>query len=133
MSLLLDALKRAEQAKEGSGDKNPEAPSLEALDFEPMSTPQQIEPPQLITRDRLPDISQSLEILADDLSPPPLLRRPKEQRLNGLSLKTPSATESADAEAQAAVRRVFQVKENTSNPKRPFYIIVGALVFAAIA
>ncbi|HKO88629.1 MAG TPA: tetratricopeptide repeat protein, partial [Burkholderiales bacterium] len=47
--------------------------------------------------------------------------------------KTPSATESADAEAQAAVRRVFQVKENTSNPKRPFYIIVGALVFAAIA
>ena len=137
MSLLLDALKRAEQAKQESGETQPETLEVARMDLEPMRpTPStDAAPPPLITRDRLPDISQSLEILADDLAPPPLLRRPKDARTGGTEAKTTAsnARTAAAAEAQAAVRRVFQVKESPVDPKRPFYIALGVLCAVALS
>ena len=58
MSLLLEALKKAELAKQIAKAEVP-AP-------EPQPAPPEPTKP-VMTRERLPDISQSLEILSDDL------------------------------------------------------------------
>ncbi|TMH48615.1 MAG: hypothetical protein E6H59_01375, partial [Betaproteobacteria bacterium] len=55
MSLLLEALKKAELAKQVAKGEAPSA--------EPKSEP----PKPVMTREKLPDISQPLEILSDDL------------------------------------------------------------------
>ena len=56
MSLLLEALKKAELAKQMA---KAEAPAPESTPAEPAAP--------LMTREKLPDISQPMEILADDL------------------------------------------------------------------
>ena len=97
-----------------------------------------------MTRPELPDISQPLEILSEDLRP--------EQAKNaapGLSLQdeapapearpassrrepagTPAAEEPLAAE-RASARKVFEAKYKEPNPRLPFYITMGVLgVFA---
>lgn len=138
MSLLLDALKKAEQAKQaGAESAAAEAPAA------PMEAPS-AEP--LMTRDRLPDIS-GLELAPDDLSPPPRPSAPREPRPAepSLSLADPDtapppvqdrrprakAGEEAAA-AREAVRQVFEAKQMDYNPRRPFYIVLGALAALAV-
>ena len=73
MSLLLEALKKAEQAKQGETTQQTGAgggsgiPAGEGLSLAPEDAPPGPGTSQPITRDRLPDITQNLEILSDDL------------------------------------------------------------------
>jgi Tfp pilus assembly protein PilF len=149
MSLLLEALKKAELAKQ-SATTTPE-PAL-------------VEP--VITRDTLPDISQALQIEPPE-SPavekhsgpsvfdapseeiPPLAPSPAPEMMSSARPETARAVapepqdfmpdtsagmgSQHDAEAnRAAARQVFEAKENNYNPKRPFYITLGVLgLFAA--
>jgi len=145
MSLLLEALKKAELAKQGARPGLAENTSSEPI----------------ITREALPDISQPLEILANELpsatapentqpaatqsaalelAPEP--PRPLED-LPGSIGSTRTSTDSSsrmDREtepmaaepARAAARQVFEVKEMDYNPRRPFYITLSLLGLCAV-
>jgi tetratricopeptide (TPR) repeat protein len=132
VSLLLEALKKAEKAKEDAqrraradGGETGNAPAAEA----------QRKP--VLTRDKLPDISTPLEILTDDLAPPP--RAPEPPALEPLAppQKPPlraaaaKAGEEKAAASRASAKKVFEAKFSEPNPRMPFYIAMGALgVFA---
>lgn len=112
MSLLLEALKKAEKAKEEAQRR---AKGEEATELRLEGDPA----PSLVTRAEPPDIRQPLEIVPDPKPAAPEKPRPR-------------ATASAQAEAQATGRKVFEAKFEEPNPRLPFYITVGLLaVFAA--
>jgi len=140
MSLLLDALKKAELAKqvakaESSGQEGPE--SAQAAQPEPA-------PRAITTREKLPDITQPIEILSDDV-PSPADQRPAEPAAprRELALEEPEALEPARASpapvetvpvgGRAQAERLFQVKEMDYNPRRPFYLTLAALGVVAVA
>ncbi len=155
MSLLLEALKKAELAKQSikpARTENPDPPRTQPV----------------ITRENLPDITLPLEILAHDLpsassarAPQPELSlaeaaspaysaspyaSPLEQRAAEAATgdTMPPAAMQADSApldrlgdnsaplganpSQAAARQMFEVKEMDYNPRRPFYITLGVLV-----
>ena len=141
MSLLLEALKKAEKAKEeaqrrakGGGDAE--------LQLDPDATV--LDPGKHVTtRDELPDISQPMEILSNDLRPaarstaapatlalveeaPPAPRR--EAR------RSPSASPAADSQRaeRAAAQKVFEAKFKEPNPRLPFLIAVGMLALLGV-
>ena len=118
MSLLLEALKKAERAKEEAQRRSrggDDAPKAE-LDFAANAEP-------VVTRDQLPDIRQPLEIQRDEVetpAPPPAQEKPPEPR-------------PADRQAteRATARKVFEAKFKEPNPRLPFFITMAALgVFA---
>jgi Flp pilus assembly protein TadD len=160
MSLLLDALKKAELAKRAIGpDRTQNGPAEIAM--EPVAK-----------RQSLPDISESLEILSVDLTPE---HKPSIQPLDASPVGGPLdqdyvatdtlsgrgresiapaamdqpaagrrpqppigaeqrdfAPESVQPDSQrAAARQVFEAKEMDYNPRRPFYITIGVLVVCA--
>lgn len=129
MSLLLEALKKAEKAKEDAQRR------ARADGAEPVA---EAERKPVLTRDKLPDISPSLEIVSDDLAPPP--RAPEPPALEPLTppaqKASPRAAAAKPSEDQAAVgrasaKKVFEAKFSEPNPRMPFYIAMGALgVFA---
>ena len=125
MSLLLEALKKAEKAKEEAQKR------AEAGEPDPEATLTPTRP--VMTKDQLPEIPrQSLEIVSEELqlapepepaaepgpAPPP---RPARQQ--------PQARAAADAQSaeRSAARKVFEVKFKEPNPRLPFYITMGAL------
>jgi len=130
MSLLLEALKKAEKAKEeaqrraraDTGDGG------EAADAEAERRP-------VLTRDKLPDISTPLEIMSDDLSPPSAPQRPapafepSEPPAAPKAPPRPAAAEASDEQTASRVRakKVFEAKFREPNPRMPFYIAMGAL------
>ncbi|HZE61810.1 MAG TPA: tetratricopeptide repeat protein [Burkholderiales bacterium] len=136
MSLLLEALKKAERAKE-EAQRRARAEGSEqgaAAPFEPERKP-------VLTRDKLPDIATTpLEIMSDDLSPPPPPKpavRP-EPMLEPLESQPPpkpaarkpaAAKPAADEQAasRASAKKVFEAKFREPNPRMPFYIAMGAL------
>lgn len=152
MSLLLEALKKAEKAKEeaqrrAGGEAEPAASS-----FDPEATV--VDPGKHVTtRDELPDISAPLEILSEDLqssrqksrplelaieeaappAPPPPEPEPRPaaapaQKRESARAAAPAPSSNAD---RAAAQKVFEAKFKEPNPKLPFYITVGVLgVFA---
>jgi tetratricopeptide (TPR) repeat protein len=118
MSLLLEALKKAEKAKEeaqrrAKGDGAPA--SMAEIRLE-MAEPTPVEKP-VMTRAELPDIRQPLEILSDEITQPEPAPRA-------------DAVASGAAE-RAAARKVFEAKFKESNPRLPFYIAMGVLGFFA--
>ena len=68
MSLLLEALKKAERAKEEAQRRAQGEPAEASAGSAPAPEP---DAPPVLTRDKLPDIRQPLEILGDDLPPKP--------------------------------------------------------------
>lgn len=159
MSLLLEALKKAEQAKQGETTQQPGAgagapaiPTGEGLSLAPDDTlgggaphtgPAKTQP---ITRDRLPDITQNLEILSDDLAsgagaPPARAagagRGRATDRNAGGSARAPAgrasegATGQLDANREAA-RQLFDAHTVDYDPRRPFKIVLVGLAVAAI-
>jgi tetratricopeptide (TPR) repeat protein len=122
MSLLLEALKKAEKAKEeaqrrareGEGGRG-EPPAADAPDAKPV-----------LTRAELPDIRQPLEILSDDIAPKqPQAPSPAPQ---------PAArqAEPRAAEPRAQAKKVFEAKIREPNPRLPFYITLAGLGLFAI-
>ena len=145
MSLLLDALRKAEKAKEAAkGGAKPRAPSEGGLSLEPAVE----EAKRVMTRDNLPDISAPLEIGSEDLAPRQSAVPPMESAAQlaasatppdsaavsgaGRSARPPGGSGSGDPAARrAAAQSMLQAKFKEPNPKVPFYITLGALgVFA---
>ncbi|MBI4291396.1 MAG: tetratricopeptide repeat protein [Betaproteobacteria bacterium] len=146
MSLLLEALKKAELAKQGSaraaGEAQPSPPqSVPGLALE--AEPERAEP--VFTREKLPDITQPLEILSEDLpsaqretEEEPAARR-RASMAETASEPAPAAPASAAddfmpqpqaamGDAREAARRLFEAKEEVNyNPKLPFYITLAVL------
>jgi tetratricopeptide (TPR) repeat protein len=136
MSLLLDALKKAELAKQIA---KAESPTPEQAGAEPAP----LEPaPRVITREKLPEITQPLEILTDDL--PSEQKAPEAPKARPeLSLQEAEAFAPAappplrtgvppHPEGRAQAEQLFQVKEMDYNPHRPFYLTLGALGLLAV-
>ena len=124
MSLLLEALKRAEKAKE-----------------EAQRSAEESAPPgdnrRVMTRDHLPDITQPLEILSDDIGqtarvnepdprPAPRTGAPAQPAGARASVAEPARSERATA------KRVFEAKLREPNPRLPFYIALAVLGVCAI-
>ena len=138
MSLLLEALKKAELAKQAAKDQ-PAAGDT---------------PP--FTRDRLPDITQPMEIHSDALSlaesaPPPAPGRADKPVLElaleepvraGPAAPPPPAQRAAaletdfmppdEPEERKQAQQLFEVKEMDVNPRKPFYITLGGLGLFAL-
>lgn len=111
MSLLLEALKKAEKAKEEAQRRA----KGEAAAGEGSTEPAAERP--VLTRAELPDIRQPLEILSDEIAP----RQPEPE--------APAAErhdETRDAD-RASARKVFEAKFREPNPRLPFYITLGLL------
>jgi len=136
MSLLLEALKKAELAKQAAKEQAP------ATDKPPF------------TRDKLPDITQPMEIHSEDLSlaePAPAPRRADKPALE-LALEEPPRaapaappspppraipmetdfTAPSEPEERKQAQQLFEAKELDVNPRKPFYITVGALGLFAL-
>jgi Tfp pilus assembly protein PilF len=155
--LLLEALKKAELAKQqGTATQPPDgAATPEAggagLTVEPAPLTESERP--LITRDRLPDITQPLEILSEDL---PSAGARREAPPAGAAAGPQPGSAAAGAAGLAAVaaaervgrspttpepeeqdrlsaRQLFEAKDMDYNPRRPFFIAVGALGVGALA
>jgi tetratricopeptide (TPR) repeat protein len=145
MSLLLDALRKAEKAKEAAqGGSKSKTPSAGGLSLEPAIE----EEKRVMTRDKLPDISTPLEIGSEDLAPrraaaqpplestaratPPAAASAPSGAASGRPVR-PAATGGGDnpAARRAAAQSVLQAKFKEPNPKLPFYVALGVLgVFA---
>src|SRR5258706_12870270 len=133
MSLLLEALKKAELAKQVAKDGPPSA-EPERAPAEPAA--------RVITREKLPDISQPLEILTDDLrsSEPAGQTGPAsselslqgEEMFEPAAQAIPSTNEFARTAERAQAQQLFQVKEMDYNPRRPFYLTLGALALVGL-
>jgi tetratricopeptide (TPR) repeat protein len=145
MSLLLDALKKAEKAKEEAQrrakDKGPsDAPQPEATTGARLADDAQSEQvPHVRTRDELPDISQPLEIASDDLNRGNGPREgERELALEAIEPAPPppaarQRAASAPREAgRAAAKKVFEAKMREPNPRLPFYVALGVLGAVAL-
>ena len=144
MSLLLEALKKAEKAKEEAQrrakDGGGAAPEPSAFDSEATVA---TDGRHITRRNELPDISAPLEILSDDLRPPParpaapleLMPTPEPEpapERNAAPRRAaarPASGAPADntSHERAAAQKVFEAKFREPNPRLPFYITMGLL------
>ena len=139
MSLLLDALKKAELAKQIAKANAPEQPA----EAEPAA--EEPAPRVITTRAKLPDITQPLEILTDDLPSADQqgAETPAPRSGPELSLQEPepfvpaqpallASEPGAVGGTRAQAEQLFQVKEMDYNPRRPFYLTLSALAVVAV-
>jgi tetratricopeptide (TPR) repeat protein len=138
MSLLLEALKKAERAKEEAQKRTREgeAESTEELRLAD-EAPVPADDKRVVTRDELPPITSPLEIQSEDLGAPRGGAEPGGLSLQGSSAPAAASAPRASADAQAtqraSARRAFEAKVREPNPRLPFYITMGALGVACVA
>jgi tetratricopeptide (TPR) repeat protein len=129
MSLLLEALKKAEKAKEEAqkrarGDSGGAAGELR---LESEAAPA-ADNARVVTRPELPDISQPLEIVGDDLAvKEPAPAEPAPQPAPSPRPQAPLREADPRSADRAAGRKVFEAKFREPNPRMPFYITLGML------
>jgi tetratricopeptide (TPR) repeat protein len=135
MSLLLEALKKAERAKE-EAQRRAQGESPEAAAAAPLPEPvlelqpQPVPEPSAATlsREQFPDLRRPLEIVSDE--PAPRRAEPAPAAAEERP-QAPPKPESKPAAAQAAdrsaARKVFEAKFREPNPRLPFFITLGAL------
>lgn len=132
MSLLLDALKKAEEAKRQSAAGNANAPAQPIpsaeLALEPVHAPTA---PPTPPGSPLPDLSAHIDNVNADLasaSAAEPLRKPQPR-----PSPAPTAKTSASAEAErAAVRNVFTAKQTPPRSRQSLWLLLGGLGLAAI-
>lgn len=131
MSLLLEALKKAERAKEEAQRRaRGEAPGSGEIAF--VETPAD---KQVTTRDQLPDISVPLEIRSDDIASAPAAEpalRPAPSAPAPAPAAAPQRKPAApqpepQSAERAAAKKVFEAKFREPNPRLPFFIAMGLL------
>ncbi len=131
MSLLLEALKKAEKAKEDAQRRAREGDGAAGLRLaDEAAVP--AEARQHVTRPELPEITAPLEILSEDLRaepPNPPEREPSFQNARTAAASQSASRDRADAQAaqRATARKVFETKVREPNPRLPFFITMGAL------
>jgi tetratricopeptide (TPR) repeat protein len=137
MSLLLEALKKAEKAKEEAQRRARGETQSAELRIEGAEAAASADAKPVLTRAELPDIRQPLEILSDDITPkeaqpepaPPV--QPAAPPPRPASTPRPRVEAPKPAEAQATAKKVFEAKFKEPNPRLPFYLTMGLLgVFA---
>ncbi len=134
MSLLLEALKKAEKAKEDAQRRARDGEGELQLAGEAAPA----EAKHVVTRDELPQITTPLEILSEDLRADPDKaggRDPSPQEAPAAASR-PSAPRGGGAQEAAqrgAARKVFEAKVREPNPRLPFFITMGALGLFAVA
>jgi tetratricopeptide (TPR) repeat protein len=148
MSLLLEALKKAEKAKEeaqrrAEGGDAGGAPAASAFDADATLA---ADGKHVMRRDELPDISAPLEILSDDLRPgagakpaaplelsiaesPPPPPAPDRRAMARAAQRASAGGEAADPAGaeRVAAQKVFEAKFKEPNPRLPFFIALGVL------
>ena len=132
MSLLLEALKKAERAKEEAQRRaRGETPDAAAgAPLEPPAPALDPEPSAARAREQFPELRRPLEIVSDEPREPQ--RAEPAAALAQENEKPRSAPKAEAQESQrAAARKVFEAKFREPNPRLPFFITLGALgVFA---
>jgi hypothetical protein len=137
MSLLLEALKKAEKAKEEAQRRARDDGSAAAPATPPDAEPVYLEgapepaPEPVITRDQLPDIRQPLA-LEEEARPAKPAAAPGPERRPEPRTEPRADSQASEREAQRkSARKVFEAKFKEPNPRLPFFITMGALgVFA---
>jgi tetratricopeptide (TPR) repeat protein len=148
MSLLLEALKRAEAAKQQGTPPGAGEPAPLTLG----AGPQAEAAPPLMTRDRLPDITQPLEILSDDLPSSASARAEPLQAAGGargaggartreLLLEADPVPQAPSAGAPAsrsagdkeAIKKLFEAKGVDYDPYRFIKIVVALAIGVVVA
>jgi Tfp pilus assembly protein PilF len=128
MSLLLEALKKAEKAKEEAQKRAREGEAGSAgelrLADEAPATPA-AEEKRVVTRDELPPITAPLEIQSEDIA----AAGSAEPAPQSVPRSEAAARPRADPQAaqRATARKPFEAKVREPNPRLPFYITVGVL------
>ncbi len=136
MSLLMDALKRAETSKQEAqraaaeaAGREPVAPAADNLSLEPL-------PGSPATGQSLPDLAAHIDALDAELSitpqPPPAPRRPAPppaQPVVSIELEPPPA--ALEEQKQAAARNAFAAKQAEKPSRRPMWLALGTLAVAA--
>ncbi len=142
MSLLLEALKKAEKAKE-EAQRRAKGADAAASPFDPEATVMD-DGKHVTTRDELPDISAPLEILSEDLrsgaqsKSAPLQLALADEPPQAPEPKAPPRRENRRPQAETpnaervTAQRVFEAKFKEPNPRLPFYITVAVLSVFAI-
>lgn len=131
MSLLLEALKKAEKAKEDAQRRAREGDGTGELRLADDTAPV-AEAKHIVTRPELPEITSPHEILSEDLraeAPGPTEREFPPQNARGTAALQPASrggTEQQTAQ-RATARKVFEAKVREPNPRLAFFITVGAL------
>lgn len=129
MSLLMDALKKAEEAKRQAGEATPSATGA-APAAPPELALQPITPATAPPGSALPNLSQQhLDSVDADLASVSTTAPPK-KRQTAPAPKAAKATESAEAAERTAARNVFAVKQAPKS-RAPLWLFLG-LVSAAI-
>ncbi|HET7364718.1 MAG TPA: tetratricopeptide repeat protein [Burkholderiales bacterium] len=136
MSLLLEALKKAERAKEEAQRRA----RGEGASAAPAAEPSAAERRPVVTRDKLPQITAPLEIVTEDLVAPPTPPTPRppleiapepEPAKPAARPRAGPARAQTEAASRASARKVFEAKFREPNPRLPFYVTLGVLgVFA---
>lgn len=133
MSLLLEALKKAERAKEEAqrrAESNAQNDGgLRLAESETTVEPEEHKP--VTTRDELPLISQPMDIAAEDLAPAPRAQRAAQPARPASDTRATPQAEPQSAD-RATARKVFEAKFREPNPRMPFYITMGGLGAFAI-
>lgn len=144
MSLLMEALRKAEQQKQQGAAEKPAAVASDALELAPLPGEPALapEPPAAGSGgDRLPELPTRLEdldeqFLAHELAPPPAPRTAIAGNTGAPSQAPPTTrpqATSTDAAARETVHNVFAVKQPASAGNRHgFAIAVGGLTFLAV-
>lgn len=126
MSLLLEALKKAELAKQRS---KLAATVTSTLELAPSAGPPE---KSIITREHLPEITPELEILSKDLPSSASSKASTEIAATRMAAEPEPMFANEPVQDQAAAKQLFEAKGlEDYNPRKPFYYTVGALsVFA---
>lgn len=124
MSLLLEALKKAEKAKQEAERRSREGEGAGGLSLEGGA----VAPDKpVVTRAELPPITSPLDIQSEDLRAEPAPPPAGELSLQESTPPPPRGGTDTQAAQRATARRVFDAKVREPNPRLPFYITVGAL------
>ena len=130
MSLLLEALKKAEKAKEEAQRRAREGDGAELQPGDAAALAEQ----KHVTRAELPQITAPLEILSEDIRADTQTQRHAARELSLQERPEPTApppppSPRSDPQAaqRATARKVFEAKVREPNPRLPFFIAMGAL------
>jgi Tfp pilus assembly protein PilF len=130
MSLLLEALKKAEKAKEDAQRRAREGEGASELQLAgDTPTP---EARHVVTRDDLPQITAPLEILSEDIRADGDKSGARDVAPQGDTLAPrerprPRGAGAQEAAQRSTARKVFEAKVREPNPRLPFLITMGTL------
>ena len=121
MSLLMDALKRAEASKQQAAGAVPKvSPGGDRLALEPLAP---------APASQLPELAAHIDSVDAELASAP---QPAEPAVRPVAAPTGQPAGAPDAAAQAAARNAFAAKQAEATPGRgPLWLVLGTLGLAA--